>query len=160
MQTLAAARMKPLALRRLTAGERALAAEMFGDGLDAAKVRLLALPVWNRAFVTGSRLLIWPASLASEDFATAPLGLQAVFVHELTHVWQAQNGVGLLWAKIRAGDSAAAYAYDLAGGPEFARLNIEQQAMVVQHAFLAGRGARAQHPAELYANASPAWRRT
>jgi hypothetical protein len=151
--------MKPLSLRRLTAGERALAAEMFGAGLDPARVRILALPVWNRAFVAGPGLIVWPAAQAPLDFADEPLPAQAVFVHELTHVWQAQNGVALLLAKLKAGDSDASYAYDLAGGPDFAALNIEQQAMVVEHAFLASRGARTPHPAELYAQASQAWRR-
>jgi hypothetical protein len=154
-----AARMTPLQRRRLTAGERTLGEEMFGAGLDPGRVRILALPVWRRAFVAGPSLMLWPAAEAPADFAAEPLGLQATFVHELTHVWQAQNGVRLALAKLRAGDSAAAYAYDLAGGGEFAALNIEQQAMVVQHAFLASRGGRTPHPAELYADLSPAWRR-
>ena len=152
-------RMKPFAVRRLTPGERALAAEVFGGGLDAARVRILALPVWNRAFVAGPGLIVWPAASAPRDFADAPLRRQAVFVHELTHVWQAQNGVLLLLAKLKAGDSARAYAYDLERGPEFARLNIEQQAMVVEHAFLASRGGPTPHPAKLYAEAAAHWRR-
>ena len=154
-----AGRMKPLQVRRLTAAERALAEEMFGAGLDPGRVRLLALPVWRRAFVAGPRLMVWPAADAPADFGEAPLGLQAVFVHELTHVWQAQNGVALILAKIKAGDSHAAYGYDLTGATEFAALNIEQQAMVVQHAFLAARGANAPHPPETYARAAPGWRR-
>jgi hypothetical protein len=145
-------------MRRLTAGERALAAEMFGGGLDPGRVRILALPVWNRAFVAGPTLIVWPARTAPLDFATERLAVQAVFVHELTHVWQAQNGVALLRAKLKAGDSDASYAYDLAVSPDFAALNIEQQAMVVEHAFLASRGERTPHPAELYAKASQAWR--
>lgn len=153
-------RMKPLRLRRLTAGEAALADEVFGRGLDAGRVRLLALPLWARAFVAGPRLMVWPAAEALADFSEAPLGVQAVFVHELTHVWQAQNGVSLLVAKLKAGDSRAAYAYDLTAEPEFARLNIEQQAMVVQHAFTASRGGTVPHTAELYAKTSSAWRRT
>ena len=132
---------------------------MFGDGLDTARVRLLALPVWPRAFVAGSRLIVWPARAAPRDFGQAPLAAQAVFVHELTHVWQAQNGVRLLWAKLRAGDRTAAYAYDLAHGPAFRDLNIEQQAMVVEHAFLASRGVPAPFPPHLYAEAATAWRR-
>ena len=28
----------------------------------------------------------------SEDFAKEPLGAQAFFIHEMTHVWQAQKG--------------------------------------------------------------------
>ena len=33
-----------------------------------------------------------------EDFAAASNRLQGVLIHELTHVWQAQQGVNLLWA--------------------------------------------------------------
>ncbi|MBL8771683.1 MAG: hypothetical protein JNK30_09905 [Phenylobacterium sp.] len=150
--------MKPLAVRRLTAGERALGAEVFGEALDTDRVRILALPAWNRAFVTGTRLVVWPAATAPLDFTDEPLRRQAVFVHELTHVWQAQRGVVLLLAKIKAGDGAAAYAYDLERGPAFARLNIEQQAMVVEHAFIASRGGETPHPAELYAAAAANWR--
>lgn len=155
----APARMRPLSFRRLTAGERALAVEMFGAGLDAARVRILALPVWRRAFVAGPALIVWPAAEAALDFAAAPLRQQAVFVHELTHVWQAQHGVPLLLAKLKAGDGARSYAYELSGDVEFTRLNIEQQAMVVEHAFLAAHGAVTPHPAELYAKARTAWRR-
>ena len=150
-------RMRPFAVRPLTAAERALAAEVFGAGLDAARVRILALPVWSRAFVAGPGLIVWPARTAPRDFADAPLGRQATFVHELTHVWQAQNGVHLLLAKIKAGDSDAAYAYDLERDPEFMRLNIEQQAMVVEHAFVASRGGATPHPAARYAEARANW---
>lgn len=80
-----------------------------------------------------------------------------MFVHELTHVWQAQRGVSLLIAKLRAGDSAAAYAYDLERGPGFAALNIEQQAVVVEDAFRLSRGGTAPHDARLYAEASRHW---
>ena len=153
-------RMRPLTLRRLTAGERGLAAEMFGAGLDAARVRILAIPLWKRAFVAGPGLIVWPAAGAARDFAAAPLRQQALFVHELTHVWQAQHGISLLLAKLKAGDSPASYAYELTGDADFTRLNIEQQAMVVEHAFLAARGARTPYPGDLYARAQAAWRRT
>lgn len=149
--------------RRLTQGEAGLCAEMFGGGLDPRRVRLFAQPLsaWRRAFVAGPSLVVWPWRLALADFADAqaPLQLQAMFVHEMTHVWQAQNGVNLLFAKLRAGDGQAAYAYDLGPSPDFARLNIEQQAMVVQHAFTASRGGPAPHAPELYAALSPGWRR-
>lgn len=130
---------------------------MFGRALDPAIVRILTIPLWNRAFVAGARLMVWPGKSLPHDFARAPLGLQAVFVHELTHVWQAQNGVRLLIAKLRAGDRASAYAYGDAA--DFGRLNIEQQAMVVQHAFLASRGAAVPQDMSVYARASEAWRK-
>lgn len=149
----------PRLIRPLTAAERALAQEVFGAGLDPDRVRILALPVWRRAFVAGPALIVWPARGMRADFADpgAPLEEQAVFVHELAHVWQAQNGVSLVLGKIKAGDGAAAYAYDLIEGPEFPDMNIEQQAMVVEHAFRLSRGGAAPQPAALYAQARRHW---
>ena len=65
---------------------------------------------------------------------------QATFVHEMVHVWQAQRGVILPLAKLRAGDSDAAYRYDL-DRQAFAEMNIEQQARVVEHDFVLQRQA-------------------
>ncbi|MDP2214830.1 hypothetical protein [Phenylobacterium sp.] len=144
------ASMKPLALRPLTEGERALGREMFGEGLEPRRIRILCIPVWPRAFAAGARLMVFPVKAAVWDFSQAPLGLQGLFIHELTHVWQAQGGVGLVWAKLRCGDSPAAYAYDLQSGHSFGDLNIEQQAMVVQHAFLASRRGAAPFSALAY----------
>jgi hypothetical protein len=144
------ARMKPLSLRPLTEGETALGREMFGDGLEPRRIRILAQPIWPRAFAAGSRLMVFPQQAAARDFSEAGLGLQGLFIHELTHVWQAQQGVGLLWAKLRCGDGPEAYAYDLMSGHSFDDLNIEQQAMVVQHAFLASRRVAAPYSAVAY----------
>jgi hypothetical protein len=133
---------------------------MFGKGLHAGRVRVLALPVWPRAFVAGPSLIVWPAPDALFDFGAelVSLQVQATFVHELTHVWQAQRGVFLPLAKLQAGDSAYSYAYDLASGPPFASLNIEQQAMIVEHAFLASRGGAAPFARRLYTKAESGWR--
>jgi hypothetical protein len=150
--------MRAGAFRTLTTGERGLAHEMFGEGLDADRVWIFAIPVWPRAFVPGGRLVVWPAREAWTDFSLAPLVLQSVFVHELTHVWQAQNGVNLLAAKLRAGDGPAAYAYDLSKTGNLLELNIEQQAMVIQHAFIAARGGSAPHDGEAYARILGTWR--
>lgn len=144
---------RPGRWRRLAPGERALAARVFGDRLDAGRVRVLAIPFWTRAFVAGGGLIVWPARVARADFAApdTPLDEQAMFVHELVHVWQAQHGLNLLLAKLRAGDGPDAYAYDLAGRPRFAALNLEQQAMVVEDAFRRLHGAAAPHAAPAYA---------
>ena len=148
--------------RRLAQGERALAVEMFGPALELGRIRILTIPLWNRAFVASGSLMVWPIRQARPDLGApeVPLPVQAVFVHELTHVWQAQHGVFLPLAKIKAGDSARAYAYDLTASVPFAALNIEQQAMVVEHAFLASRGATVQHRAETYAELGHPWRQT
>lgn len=152
--------MRPGALRGLTAGERALAAEVFGRALDAARVRIFAWPFpWpDRAFVPGGllgrELVVYPRARALADFSAAPLSAQAVFVHELVHVWQAQQGVVLPLAKLRAGDGPQAYRYALEGG-QFARMNIEQQATAVEDAFRLARGGRAPYPAAAYARVLP-----
>lgn len=130
---------------------------MFGETLDAARVWIFAIPLWPRAFVPGGRLIVWPAAQAWRDFSLAPLDLQSVFIHELTHVWQAQSGVNLVAAKLRAGDGPRAYAYDLSKTCDFSRFNIEQQAMVVQHAFLTARGGSAPYDGEAYAEILGTW---
>ena len=150
----------PWRLRRLTAGERALAAEVFGPGLRTQRVRVWSCPPlgWTtrRPFCAGGWLLpgftlvVYPPAQAAADFSAATLWDQSVFVHELTHAWQSQQGVNLLWAKLRAGDSAASYAYRLTPGCRWEGFNIEQQAMMVQHDFLRRRGRAAPHPEEAY----------
>ncbi len=152
--------LKSAGLRRLTVGEKALAREVFGHGIAPERVRILSLPLWNRAFVAGPGLIIWPSATVRADFSdsTTSLHVQAVFVHELTHVWQAQNGISLLLAKIKAGDSDAAYRYGLLDSEAFAVMNIEQQAMVVEHAFTVSRGGVAPLAPEVYALAQSAWR--
>ena len=143
--------MTPGTARRLTEGERTLAAEVFGAALSTDRIRIFALPVWRRAFAAGPGLVCWPAKGALRDFSRARLGVQAILVHELTHAWQAQTGINLVLAKLKAGDGPAAYHYEPAAGRGFRDFNIEQQAMAVQHAFLASRGGPAPHGAETYA---------
>jgi len=132
-------------MRPLTPGETELAREAFGDSLDYETIRFLPAPwPFDRAFVPGRWFwrdwIVWPKRSLPADLSTAPLGRQSTFIHELTHVWQAQHGVNLLTAKLGAGDSLASYAYPLAADCDWDRLNIEQQAMVVEHRFRLSRG--------------------
>ena len=143
--------MRPGALRRLTDGEEALATAVFGSALSTARVRIFALPVWRRPFAAGPGLVAWPAPDALRDFSRARLSVQGVFVHELTHVWQAQSGINLVLGKLKAGDGPEAYDYAPTAGLRFSDLNIEQQAMAVQHAFLASRGGSTPFAPEVHA---------
>ena len=149
--------MRPGGIRTLTPGERALAAEVFAGAIAVARVRVFAIPLWRRAFVPNGRWIVWPGHTTPQDFSTEPLARQAVFVHELTHVWQAQSGVNLILSKVRAGDDAQAYAYDLSRIADFRSLNIEQQAMVVQDAFLAARGVRVAYESAAYSTILATW---
>lgn len=149
---------RALKLRPLTPGEVELAREAFGSAVALESVRLVAWP-FRRAFVPGRWFardwIVWPHRSLRDDLSVALVGLQGVLVHELTHVWQAQQGVNLLLAKLRAGDRAASYAYPT--GPEcrWDALNIEQQAMVMEHHFHCRRGGRALGTDTFYARICP-----
>lgn len=145
--------------RPLTSGEITLADEVFGAALDPTPVRLAASPFGRRAFVPGRLfgydLILWPAKALPADASVAPLESQALLVHELTHVWQSQSGVFLPLAKLRAGDGATAYRYADLTPADWSRMNIEQQASAVEHAFRLRRGAAAPWSAEAYAACLP-----
>lgn len=130
-------------VRALTQAEAALAREAFGAALSVEPIRLIGWP-FRRAFVAGRWFgrdwIVWPYRELVEDFGAASTRVQGVLVHELTHVWQAQQGVNLLFAKLRAGDSAASYAYRAEPRCQWEALNIEQQAMVMEHRFHCRRG--------------------
>jgi len=151
-------------MRALTTGEIALAREAFGEALPYDLIRILPAP-WplSRAFVPGRWFgrgwIVWPARALPADIAAAPLGAQATFIHELTHVWQAWNGVNLLTGKLKAGDRPAAYRYPLGVDCAWDRLNIEQQAMVVEHRFRLSRGQKVPADAAFYERVCPINRR-
>lgn len=160
---MAPVRMKPFALRWLTVAEQDLAREVFGAGIRPARVRIFAQSIVPRPFTPGSAGIVYPVAEALTDFTEGPLSGQATLVHELAHVWQAQRGVFLPFAKLEAGDSHAAYQYDLKT-QRFPEMNIEQQARVVEHDFVLSRqplllnGRPPPFPPELYAAARAFWR--
>lgn len=130
-------------MRRLTAGERELARSVFADAIDLERVRIVPTPAATAVTLGSVILMPWNAP---RDFAGAALHLQAWLVHELTHVWQfARAPMGTLksWAKVAAsggyGPGQPGYRYDLPF--DWAALSLEQQARVVEHAFLMREGA-------------------
>lgn len=133
---------------------------MFGAALDPVPVRVLALP-WPfvRAFVPGRWFgrdwICWPAERLLPDLGAGDLRTRATFVHELVHVWQAQAGVNLLLAKLKAGDRPAAYVYAPVPDCVWAALNIEQQAMVVEHRFRLEEGGAAPAGRDFYDRVCP-----
>ena len=126
--------------RPLTGGERALASEAFEDAIDLAAVRLHRRAWWrlqprNVAMAPDGDIWFHPdGPLWREDFATAPLSLQALFVHEMTHVWQAQRGGRWFLPLIR--HPFCRYRYTLVPGRPFLHYGVEQQAEIVKDAWL------------------------
>jgi hypothetical protein len=136
-----------MAHRPLTAGEIVLAREMFGEAIDYAPVRLWAQPFgFSRVFVAGRWFsrdwIVWPKPQLLEDYAApdVPTHKVATLIHELVHVWQAQQGVNLALAKLKSGDGPATYAYEIKAETAWAHLNIEQQAMAVEDEFRRRKG--------------------
>lgn len=147
-------------IRALSPAEAALAREVFGRDLRLDDIRILGAPwPFTRAFVPGRWFgrdwILWPRASLTPDLAQALLRTQGVFIHELVHVWQAQNGVNLLSGKLKAGDGPGAYAYPVDDGCEWIGLNIEQQAMVVEHRFLQTRGVRVPADRAFYERICP-----
>ena len=132
------------ASRPLTRGEIALCEPLFGDAIDYAAVRIRRARWWRLQpanVVMAPDGDIWcPAEGGawSPDFAGASLPMQGLFVHEMTHVWQAQRGGR--WFLPLARHPLCRYRYRLVPGRPFRRYGLEQQAEIVRHAFLAMRG--------------------
>lgn len=124
--------------RALTPAETALAHSVFGDALDYDQIRLI-----NRkwAFFQPRQTVMAPrgcihfnprGDLYCDDFCAADPITQGLFIHELVHVWQHQQGVNLIlrrhpWCR---------YDYALRPGWRLERYGIEQQAEIVRHYFL------------------------
>lgn len=132
--------------RPLSAGEIALARSIFGDAIEYAEVRIKRQK-W--AFFQPRNITMAPrghihfhpdGNAYCDDFATAPLTRQALFIHEMTHVWQTQTRGK--WYLITRRMPWATYDYTLQPGWPLSRYGIEQQARIVEHAFLLRKGAK------------------
>ena len=82
-----------------------------------------------------------PASSSyCDDFSLAGIGLQGHFIHEMTHVWQAQQRGW--WYLPLCRPFSRRYDYSLKPGWPLTRYGIEQQAEIIRHAFLLRQGYR------------------
>lgn len=131
-------------VRRLTAGEDEMVRSIFGGAIDTAGVRIYRrkwFPLQPRNVVMApcghihfhDEGEIWCA-----DFATAPLHRQGLFIHEMTHVWQAQQRGRFYLPLMR--HPFCRYAYSVRPGWPLDRYGVEQQAEIIRHVFLLRRG--------------------
>jgi hypothetical protein len=131
--------------RPLTPGEITLACSIFGDAVEYSRVRMIKGKYWplqprNAAMAPDGNIYFHPlAGGWSDDFSLEPLSRQGFFIHEMTHVWQAQRGGRFYLPLMR--HPFCRYAYALKPGKRLDRYGIEQQAEIVRHRFLADRGA-------------------
>lgn len=124
--------------RPLSAGERAIAADVFGAGFDPQPIRLVKSHLAPGGFAIATpfdRVVFCAQAALPDDFARMGPGEQAWLVHELTHIWQSRNGIALPLAKCAA-LGRSAYRWTLKPGWRFLDYNIEQQAEMTASAFL------------------------
>lgn len=136
--------------RSLTTGEVELARSVFLDAVDYSRVRMVRRKWWlfhprNAAMAPTGNIHFHPhGDLWSDDFSGEPLWRQGLFVHEMTHVWQAQTRGRYYLPLMR--HPFCRYKYKCVEGQAFERYGLEQQAEIARHIFLAGRGARVEAP--------------
>ena len=130
--------------RPLTNGEIALARSVFGDAVEYGRVRLIRGKWWpfqpkRSAMAPMGSIYFHPDGGGwSEDFAAESVRRQAFFIHEMTHVWQAQAKGRFYLPLMR--HPFCRYSYDLKPGKPFHRYGLEQQAEIVTHRFLTDNG--------------------
>jgi hypothetical protein len=137
--------------RPLTPGEIALARSVFGDAIDYAPVRVRGRK-W--AFFQPRGVVMAPmghlhfhpdGGLYCEDFSCPPgqdrveiRRAKGLFIHEMTHVWQAQQRGR--WYLVLMRHPFARYDYVLVPGRPLERYGLEQQAEIVRHYWLLTQG--------------------
>lgn len=131
-------------VRHLTPGEKEMVRSIFGDAVDTADVRIYRrkwFPLQPRNVVMApcGHIHFHPHDdLWCEDISAAPLSPQGLFIHEMTHVWQAQQRGTFYLPLMR--HPFCRYAYAVHSGWPLERYGIEQQAEIIRHVFLMRRG--------------------
>jgi hypothetical protein len=146
----------PYAERFLTDAEKDLARRVFEETLPYGEIYLSnALGLERRAYTIphplhfGSYVIhIGPAAFPdATDSAAVMLGqtVDAVFIHELTHVWQGVNRrhafdyvFDSVYNQIRFGSEAYNLNQDDVGKKKWKEFNAEQQAMIVENWYVGG----------------------
>lgn len=129
--------------RTLTQGEIGMLRPIFRDGVDYAQVRVIdnSFPLQpENVYMTPRGHIYAPGPLWVEDFSQARHGQRAVFVHEMTHVWQFTNGMDLIGAASveyikHRGAYEKAYPYELAKDRDLVDYGMEQQASIIEDYF-------------------------
>lgn len=119
---------------------------MFGEAIDTARVRIrrrrwFPFQPHRVTMAPMGHLHFHPRSESyCDDFCLAGIGLQGHFIHEMTHVWQAQTRGW--WYLPLCRPFSRRYDYSLKPGWRLEQYGIEQQAEIVRHAFLLRSGYR------------------
>ena len=131
--------------RPLTPGEIAMAGTVFRDAIDYTKVNVHHGGWWlffgfQNTAVTPNGEMYFPESTKyyREDFSATGRGRdKALFMHEMTHVWQYQLGYPVKRRGLTVtSQGAAAYIYILVPESVFSDFNMEQQGEIVSDYYM------------------------
>jgi hypothetical protein len=131
-----------LTRRALTFDEVSLARSVFGEAIDYARITINQRKWWwfqprRVTMAPNGHLWFHPnGGLYCDDFCGQDIGSQGLFIHEMVHVWQHQQGIFLPLAR----HPFCRYAYAIKPGQPFNRYGIEQQAEIVRHYFMLKQG--------------------
>lgn len=133
--------------RNLTAGEIDLCQSVFGNLIDYKTVKVM-----NHPFLPWQSVHVFMAPKGhihvrkfnySNDYSKQSLGYQAVFIHEMTHIFQYQQSINVLLkgallqsAYFLSFKKYNPYLYHLKAGKKFFDYNIEQQGDIARDIFL------------------------
>lgn len=128
----------------MTQEEVTLARSVFGEAIAYDRVHIHNRKWWPfqpRRVTMAPDGDLWfhpQGGLYCDDFCASPLNIQGLFIHEMTHAWQAQRGGKWYLPLMR--HPFCRYDYLMQPGKPFARYGLEQQAEIVRHAFLMRQG--------------------
>jgi len=127
--------------RHLTAGEVMFSRMVFGEAIEYSRVK-----IYNKKWLPMQRddvvmppngNIYYPIDLFKEDFSV--VGLRDsdlhIFIHEMTHVWQCQNGYAVKFNGILSFRKSR-YNYELSEGKKLSDYNMEAQANLIADYFL------------------------
>ncbi|MEO9601295.1 vgr related protein [Parasphingorhabdus sp.] len=130
--------------RALTDPEITLCQSVFGAAIDYDRVTIFNRKWWpfqNRRVTMAPDGNLWfhpENDLFCDDFCGSATNIQALFIHEMVHVWQHQQGIFLPLAR----HPFCRYDYELRPGKAFTKYGIEQQAEITSHYFLLKNGVK------------------
>jgi hypothetical protein len=130
--------------RKLTAGEIQMIQLVFKSSIKPEEVRI------NKSFFAqyigqGNAMTPWgtahfPANKYKPDFSIESNSEKMWFIHEMTHIWQYQNGTSVAGKGLAIGclggygTDSKAYNYDITvRNKPFRKYNMEQQADIIKH---------------------------
>lgn len=124
--------------REMTAGEKVLAREMFGSEVNYKDVTIYNGKLYpgqgDRMAIAPNGDIYFAPKVYKEDFSLASDSSKHFFIHEMTHVWQYQNGQAVAVRALfeQAGHYAGieAYDYKLDQRKDLLDYGIEQQASI------------------------------